>query len=76
MSMLSQNDIKIIKNLLKDVSTKKDLKRFETRVTKRFDQIDKKFVDLFDFLDKDVMKHKRRIKTIEENLGITPDLSN
>ena len=38
MIIMDQNDIKIIKNLLKDVSTKKDLKRFETRVTKRFDQ--------------------------------------
>jgi len=49
--MLSQNDIKIIKNLLKNLATKDDLNKLENRLNKKFTQ-------LFNFLDRDVMNHK------------------
>lgn len=45
------------------------LESVETKIVKGFRKLDKKFEDLFDFLDKDVMKNQRRIHRIEEHLG-------
>lgn len=86
--MLTPSDIKIIKDLLKGFATKDDLKGLATKddltelekkfdkrfnkIGKRFDKIDKKFTDLFDLLDKDVMKGKQRLNNIEKILNISP----
>lgn len=70
------------KNWLKDnFATKDDLKNFATKddlnnlSTKKDIQIldrklKNKFTQLFNFLDKDVMDHKKRIEKIEQILNI------
>ncbi len=70
-SFATKDDLKnfATKADLKDLASKKDLKSLEKR-------LDKRFKNLFNFLDKDVMNTKKRLKTIEENLGVTPDLTN
>lgn len=72
--MLSKSDIKVIKDLLKPFATKGDLKNLATKddLRKMEKRLDKKFIKLFDFLDKDVMNTNKRLKTMEENLGIPP----
>ena len=53
------------KDDLKNLATKDDFKKLDKK-------LDKKFTDLFDFLDKDVMETKRKITTIEQALQISP----
>ena len=62
--------------LLENFASKDDLNTFSKQVYKRFDKLDKKFTELFDFLDKDVVSTKKRLKVVEEHLDITPDLTN
>ena len=62
--------------LLENFASKDDLNTFSKQVYKRFDKLDKKFTDLLDFLDKDVVSTKKRLKVVEEHLDITPDLTN
>ena len=62
--------------LLENFASKDDLNTFSKQVYKRFDKLDKKFTDLLDFLDKDVVSTKKRLKVVEEYLDITPDLTN
>lgn len=85
MRMLSKSDLKWLKeNLaskddLKNFATKDDLKDFAKQkdllllkqdLKKLEKRLNKKFTDLFNFIDKDVMKNKRKIKTIEQFLQI------
>lgn len=72
--MLTKSDINTIKELLKDLATKDDLKLLASKMDlkKLEKKLDKKFTDLFDLLDKDVMKNKQRLNTIEEILNIPP----
>ncbi len=57
---------------LKDFATKDDLKGLASKddLKKLEKKLDRKFTDLFDFLDKDVMETKRKITTIEQVLQI------
>lgn len=61
--MLTNSDLNKIKSLLSKLSTKDDLNNLEKR-------LNKKFTDLFDYLDKDVMSTKSRVSTIEKILQI------
>jgi len=54
-----------LKTLSKQVSTKKDLKNMERRLTKRFDSMDKA-------LDKDLATTMQRVKHIEDHIDIPP----
>lgn len=76
--MLTKSDLKWLKENLatkddvKNFATKDDLKGLATKSDlKKLDQkLDKKFTKLFDFLDKDVMDTKRKVKVIEQYLHI------
>jgi len=55
--MLTKSDMKWLKE---NLATKTDVKK-----------LNKKFTQLFDFIDKDVMENKRKLKTIEQVLHIS-----
>lgn len=70
----TKDDLKKLasKDDLKNFATKDDLDKTNTSINKLEKKLDKKFTELFDFLDDDVMKNKRRLKVIEETLNIVP----
>ena len=60
MATLDKDDLKAIRNIVKD------------ETVPRFRKLDNKFTKLFNFLDKDWSKLKRRVDRIENKLDITP----
>lgn len=52
-----------VEGQLAKMAIKKDLKAVEKRLMTRFDE-------LFDALDQDVMENRRRLSTVEEQLGL------
>lgn len=54
-----------LRELSKKVSTKKDLKKMENRLVKRFDSMDKG-------LDQDLAETMQRVKHIENHIDIPP----
>ncbi|MCR4263839.1 MAG: hypothetical protein NUV98_03945 [Candidatus Roizmanbacteria bacterium] len=54
-------------------ATKEDLKQFATKddLMTMEKRSDKKFLQLFNFLDKEVMSDRKRIERLEEKTGIT-----
>lgn len=61
-NMATEDDLK-----QKIQGVKKDLKGMEDRLTKKFNK-------LFDFLDKDVMENKRRLRRVVDHVGLPPPL--
>lgn len=61
----TKDDLKpfVTKEDLKFLATKDDIKKLEKK-------LDTKFTQLFDYIDKDVMETKRKVKTIEQSLRI------
>lgn len=63
-NMLTKNDLANIRQIVKETAaTKDDLKKLEKK-------LDTKFTQLFDYIDKDVVETKRKVKTIEQSLRI------
>ena len=64
-TLVTKEDAKTLatKDELKGLASKDDLKQLEKR-------LDKKFTDLFNFLDKDIMENQRRLKRVENALNL------
>jgi len=63
---LTKTDLSSIRQVIREETVSKK------ETVSRFDKLDKKFEKLFNFLDKDWSKLRRRMKTVEDELGINP----
>ncbi len=68
--------------MAKDYVTKNEFKSFEGRLDERFANIDKKFSNIdkklrtiINFFDKSWLNHEKRIKRVENHLGIAVDVN-
>lgn len=67
--MVTKLDIIGLKGSLNKMETK--IATIDGKITHASDKLDKKFLDLFDFLDGDVMRNKRRLDELEQRLGLS-----
>ena len=64
---LTKSDLSSIRQVVRE-ETKPQFQKLE----KKIDKVDRKFDKLFNFLDKDHTKLVKRVRTIENNLEISP----
>lgn len=68
-----QQEIRDLSDRIKNIEIR--VNNFEKDSKKEFQKLNKRFTDLFDFLDKDQLRTLKRVERIEEHLNL-PSISN
>ena len=65
-----QQEIRDLSDRIKNIEIR--INNFEKNSQKEFQKLNKRFTDLFNFLDKDQLRTLKRVERIEEHLNLPP----